>query len=108
MVPCIVRWIEQWYANVPATANATVLVPPPAPICPVSNPPGVSDVAVWTKGSMFRQVMPSPTLIVVVGGTNEKFWMTTFWLAACATFGRRPQSAMTIATTRTRPVRAIR
>ncbi len=107
MVPFIVGWIEQWYANVPATANATVLVPP-ATICPVSANAPLSDVAVWANGSMFRQVMLSPTLIVAVGGMNEKFWMTTVWLAACATFGRRPQSAMTIATTRTRPVRRIR
>jgi hypothetical protein len=45
IVPFIVVWIEQWYANVPATANGIVLLLVPGAIGPVSNTP-VSDVAV--------------------------------------------------------------
>jgi hypothetical protein len=60
---------------VPATANATVVFPL-AGIAPVSNAPP-SAVAVWLNPSLLSQVMLSPTLMVAVGGTKVKFWMTT-------------------------------
>src|SRR5438105_12587413 len=44
--PCMVGWIEQWYAKVPATPNGIVRLLAPGASWPVSNA-FVSDVAVW-------------------------------------------------------------
>jgi hypothetical protein len=91
---------------VPATENDTVLVPL-AGIAPVSNAPA-SAVAVWFNPSLLCQVMLSPTLMVAVCGTNEKFWMMTLWLVAIAAAGSNAAIPMTSAAMRNVRLRRIR
>jgi hypothetical protein len=107
MVPCIVGWIEQWYANVPAAANEIVLLLAPGAIGPVSNRPEVSDVAVCVVPSTrFCHVTVSPTLIVA--GAKLKFWIATVRLAASAAAASETLSASTAIATRPAVLRAIR
>lgn len=105
-VPFIDGWNVQWYAYVPAVVKVMVF-PPSGGIAPVSNAP-VSDVAVWSSGSLFSQLTVSPALIVTVGGTKVKLWMATDWLAAKAGMVRDMLMRRTSAATRSIRVRRIR
>lgn len=105
-VPFIDGWNVQWYAYVPAVVKVMVF-PPSGGIAPVSNAP-VSDVAVWSSGSLFSQLTVSPALIVTVGGTKVKLWMATDWLAAQAGMASDTLMRRTAAATRSIRVRRIR
>ena len=107
MVPVIDAWIAQWYAYVPAFANVIVLLVAPAPITPVSNAPGVLDVAVWAVVSAFDQVMDSPGAMVALGGVNAKLRIVTVWLSPSAAFGSSTAAATMIRAIRMRLFRRI-
>jgi hypothetical protein len=66
IVPCIVEWIWQWYAKVPACVNRRWKLPPGG-IVPESNNPS-SDVTVWlvdvsipVSSFVQRTFVPAPT-----------------------------------------------
>ncbi len=106
IVPVIEGWIEQRYAYVPAFANVIVLLAPTA-ITPVSNAPGVLDVAVWAVPSAFDQVMDSPGAMVALWGMNAKLRIVTVWLIPSAAFGSSTAAAATIRATPMRLFRRI-
>lgn len=93
--------------NVPTTTNGFAALLWPGGIVPVSNSPGVSDVAVWaTPSTRFCQVTVSPGLIVA--GANVKFWIATVRPAASAVTASESASATNRMTTRAAVLRPIR
>ena len=76
-------------------------------IGPVSNAPGVLDVAVWVVPSAFDQVMDSPGAMVAPAGRKAKPRIVTVWLRPSAAFGSSTAAATTIRATPMRLFRRI-
>jgi len=108
IVPCIVVWIAQWYAYVPAAANGIGALLIPGPRNPVLKPPGASAVAVWVEGPAFCHVTVSPALTVFVDGSKTKSRIATVCAAASAAMDSGAQSAIAQRMTRAALLRAIR